>query len=65
MTRALLFTQASISRAVKAARRSGLRVTGITAAGVVLVQDANMPIAFKNNLDDSPVPLERWGDIQA
>ncbi len=65
MTRPVAFTQASINRAVKAARRAGLRVIGITAAGVVLVQDGDFPVALPNHLDDSPSPLDKWGDIQA
>ena len=39
MTARLPFTQASIKRAVTAARKAGLTVTGIASDGTVLVQD--------------------------
>jgi hypothetical protein len=64
MTSALSFTQASINRAVKAARKAGLRVTGISASGTVLVQDADEPLA----IPEHPVqtrPPSKWGDVQA
>lgn len=37
MTRALPFTQASLRRAIEAARKSGLRVTGIRPDGTLVV----------------------------
>lgn len=58
MTRQIAFTQAAVNRAVKAARRSGLRVTGITAAGVVLVQELDASETFQNNLDEGVKTLE-------
>lgn len=41
MTKPLPFTEASIRRLVKAARKSGLRVVGIRADGTVIVQDGD------------------------
>ena len=64
MTRAMPFTQASINRAVKAARKAGLRVTGISANGTVLVQEADEPLA----MPEHPVqtrPPSKWGNVQA
>jgi hypothetical protein len=64
LTRPVTFTQASINRAVKAARRSGLRVTGISADGVVLVQEMDVPLAIQNNLDKDAAP-SKWGNVKA
>jgi hypothetical protein len=64
MTRTVPFTQASIGRAVKAARKVGLRVTGISATGTVLVQEADEPLATPEH----PVqtrPPSKWGNVQA
>lgn len=64
MTKALPFTQLAITRAVAAARKSGLRVTGITATGVVLTAEGDAPpLDNQNNLERSDAP-SKWGDIQ-
>jgi len=67
MTRALPFTQASLKCAINAARKAGLRVTGIRADGTLIVNDGDNPA-----LDIAPVAsdsdtggLSRWGDVQA
>jgi hypothetical protein len=67
MTRALPFTQAGLQRAIRAARKAGLRVTGIRADGTLIVNDGDNPV-----LDIAPVApdsdtadLSRWGDVQA
>jgi hypothetical protein len=39
MTKPVGFTQSSLSRAIKSARKAGLHVMGITADGTVLVSD--------------------------
>jgi hypothetical protein len=39
VTRAIAFTQASLRRAIEAARKAGLRVTGIRPDGTLLVED--------------------------
>jgi hypothetical protein len=64
MTQPIAFTQASINRAVKAARKNGFRVTGISATGTVLVQDANEPLAIPDNPVQTPPP-SKWGNVQA
>lgn len=64
MTRAVGFTQASISRAVKAARKNGFRVTGISSTGTVLVQDASEPMASRPETDQD-APPSKWGDVKA
>ena len=43
MTRAIRFTQASLKRAIEAARKAGLRVTGIKPDGTLIVDDENNP----------------------
>jgi hypothetical protein len=67
MSRALPFTQASLQRAIKAARKAGLQVTGIRADGTLIVNHGD-------NLPDSVAPLppesdtatlSKWGDVQA
>ena len=61
--RSIPFTQASINRAVKAARRAGLRVTGISAAsGIVLVQEPDEPMAIPNDLDENQ--RSKWDDVE-
>lgn len=47
MTRALAYTQASVRRRIEAARKAGLRVTGITSDGTVLT--------VENTHDDVPM----------
>jgi hypothetical protein len=64
MTRAVAFTQASISRAVKAARKNGFRVTGISASGTVLVQDTAEPMAIHPGTDQD-APPSKWGIVKA
>lgn len=41
MTKPVPFTQAGLKRAIAAARRSGLRVTGIRPDGTLLVDDGD------------------------
>jgi hypothetical protein len=45
VTRALPFTQASLQRAITAARKAGLRVTGIRPDGTLIVDEGNNPQA--------------------
>jgi len=55
MTRAIPFTQATLRRAIAAARKAGLRVVGIRPDGTVIVEDPA-------DMNDSPGPndaLER------
>jgi len=39
MTRAIQFTQASLKRALEAARKAGYRVTGIKPDGTLIIDD--------------------------
>lgn len=48
MTRALAYTQASVRRRIEAAKKAGLRVTGIAADGTVLT--------VENTLTSVPMP---------
>jgi len=43
MTRTVPFTQASLRRAIEAARKAGLRVTGIRPDGTIVLEDRNNP----------------------
>ena len=43
MTRVIRFTKASLRRAIEAARKAGLRVTGIKPNGTLIVDDKNDP----------------------
>jgi hypothetical protein len=68
MTRALPFTQASVRRAVRAARQAGLRVTGIRPDGTLIVQDGDKAPADVHN--DAPpgqtgAPASKWEDAEA
>lgn len=53
MTKAVSFTQASLRRAIEAARKAGLRVTAIRPDGTVIVDQQDSPQAF------SPLENER------
>ena len=43
MTRKVSFTQASLRRAIEAARKAGLRVTGIRPDGTLVLEDGSNP----------------------
>lgn len=51
MTRALAYTQASVRRRIEAAKKAGLRVTGIAADGTVLTVE-NIPSAVSMDSSD-------------
>jgi hypothetical protein len=67
MTRALPFTQAGLQRAIKAARKAGLHVTGIRADGTLIVNDGDNPTPDIAPVapDSDTAALSRWGDVQA
>jgi hypothetical protein len=67
MTRPLPFTQASLKRAINAARKAGLRVTGIKPDGTLVVNDGdNSPGAVAGAWDDrNTAEVSKWGDVQA
>lgn len=64
MTARLPFTQASLERAISAARRAGLRVTGIRADGTLVVQDGDAPIAQLEPQGDAAA-ASRWAEVKA
>jgi len=43
VTRKVSFTQASLRRAIEAARKAGLRVTGIRPDGTLVLEDGSNP----------------------
>jgi len=67
MTRVLRFTQASLRRAIEAARKAGLQVTGIRPDGTLLVQDVeNAPRTVPSGgLEEQSAPSSKWEDVEA
>ena len=68
MTRALPFTEASIRRAVKAARAAGLRVTGIRADGTIMVEDGEngtSDVHIAPPPAQAGAPPSKWADAEA
>lgn len=65
MTRPLPFTQASIQRAIAAARKAGMRVTGIRMDGTVVLEDGDKVVAAVSDsaqvLQIEP-PSSKWQD---
>ena len=64
MTRPLPFTQASLCRAIRAARKEGLRVAGIRPDGTLIVHDGADTIA-DGLLVDQDEMLSKWKDVEA
>lgn len=64
MTARAPFTKASLERAIAAAKRAGLRVTGIRADGTVLVQDSDAPIAPLEP-QGQDARASRWAEVKA
>lgn len=67
MTRALPFTQASLCRALAAARKAGLKVTGIRPDGTLVISDGDSP---QNEIaasipDGQATGPSRWEDVEA
>ena len=67
MTKALSFTQASLRRAIAAAKAAGLRVTGIRPDGTLLVNDGDnaaalVPADGTGAHDDAT--SDHWGDLE-
>ncbi len=67
MTRAVPFTQASMRRAIAAARKEGLRVTGIRPDGTLVVSDAdNAGVAVANLVQEGQSAASaKWEDVEA
>jgi hypothetical protein len=61
VTRAVSFTQASTRRLIEAARKAGLRVTGIRPDGTLIVDDQQeLPVnAEKEDLDRELAEFKR------
>jgi hypothetical protein len=64
MTRPLPFTQASLCRAIRAARKEGLRVAGIRPDGTLIVHDSADTIADGALVDQDERP-SKWEDVEA
>lgn len=64
MTARIPFTQARLERAITAARKAGLRVTGIRPDGTLIVQDASAPVAPLEPQEQS-APASRWAGVKA
>jgi hypothetical protein len=54
LTRAIPFTQASLQRAINAARKAGLRVTGIRPDGTVLLEEGDNPQPDDKAIEQEP-----------
>lgn len=68
MTRPPPFTQAGLCRAIKAARKAGLRVTGIRPDGTVIVTENNEKISTfppQADLDGQFAVPSKWEDVEA
>jgi hypothetical protein len=67
MTRPLPFTEAGLRRAIAAARKSGLRVTGIRPDGTLIVIDGdNSPDEVVRLARDwQSAAASKWEDVEA
>jgi hypothetical protein len=61
MTRSLPFTQASLRRAIEAARKAGLSVTGIRPDGTLIVHEGMHAIADVVAVSEA----SKWEDVKA
>jgi hypothetical protein len=65
MARPLPFTQASVRRAMAAARKEGLTVIGIRASdGMVFVHNGDNPLASHPELARALDPPSKWEDVE-
>lgn len=68
MTAALPFTQAGVCRAIKAARKAGMRVTGIRPDGTVIVSDGepdgSMPPVALAESGSQDASASKWDDLE-
>jgi len=67
MTKRLPFTQASLRRAITAARKEGLRVAGIRFDGTLLVNDGDNRFSDIARLAPEAEATEpsKWTDVEA
>jgi hypothetical protein len=64
MTRALPFTESSLRRAIMAARKAGLRVTGIRPDGTLVLHEAIETVADIVPSDEASTS-SNWEDVEA
>lgn len=64
MTARIPFTQAQLERAIAAARKQGLRVTGIRPDGTLIVQDGDAPVAPLDP-QEQDAAASRWAEVKA
>jgi hypothetical protein len=64
MTRALPFTESGLRRAISAARKAGLRVTGIKPDGTLIVHKDTDLVVDRSEIDEAGTP-SRWEDVRA
>ena len=69
MTKPLPFTQHSLQRAIAAARKSGLRITGICPDGTVMVEDGHAGSVVRAAASsENAIPMDQedvWGSPKA
>jgi hypothetical protein len=65
MSRPLPFTQASLQRAINAARKAGLHVRGIRPDGTIIVGDKPSDEVAPLAPDSDTAAVSKWGDVQA
>jgi hypothetical protein len=63
VTHALPFTQSSLRRAIEAARKAGLHVTGIRPDGTVIVSESREVIVNALSSEQTD-PISKWQDIE-
>jgi hypothetical protein len=63
MTRPLPFTQASLKRAIEAARKAGLRVMGIRPDGTILVDNGGGLLDQWQDWPPTDAP-SKWEDVE-
>jgi hypothetical protein len=64
MTRAFPFTQASLRRAIEAARKAGLSVTGIRPDGTLIVHEGTEAVADNFSTEQTEM-VSKWEDVKA
>jgi hypothetical protein len=64
MTRRLPFTEYSLRRAIAAAQKAGLRITGIRPDGTLIVRE-NTDAAVDSPLYERAATGSKWEDVQA
>jgi hypothetical protein len=64
VTRALPYTEYSLRRAITAARKAGLRITGIRPDGTLIVREGSESIVDTTQIDEVTA-ASKWEDIEA